>query len=167
MDLKDIATISGKSGLYRILKPTRSGVILETVDEQKSRIVAGASNRVSILKEISIYTTDQTGSVPLEDVFMNIFDTYGNALPLDSKSSNDELKSFIEKVVPEYDSERVYVSDIKKIVAWYGILINYLPEQFEAAPASDEKEEVNNEEAPAEGITKAATEKPAKAKKDK
>lgn len=166
MDLKDIATISGKSGLFRILKPTRSGVILETIDEQKSRIVAGASNRVSILKEISIYTNDQNGSVPLEEVFMAIYTTYGKELSLTSKSSNEELKSFIEKVVPSYDEERVYVSDIKKLVTWYNILITHLPEEFNTAPSTEQAD--SKEEATADvSAPENAEEKPVKAKKAK
>jgi hypothetical protein len=139
MDLKDVATISGKSGLFRILKPTRAGVILETIDEQKTKIVAGANNRVSILKEISVYTLNEAGSIPLEDVLMSIYKEYKGEVPLDSKSSNDELKSFISKVVPEYDEDRVYVSDIKKMVGWYNLIYKSMPEQFtETAPAAEE-----------------------------
>lgn len=72
MDLKDIAAVSGKSGLYKVLKPTRNGVILESIDEQKTKFIANANTRVSLLKEISIYTDGKEASVPLEDVFSRI-----------------------------------------------------------------------------------------------
>jgi hypothetical protein len=174
MDLKDVATISGKSGLFRILKPTRAGVILETIDDQKSKIVAGANNRVSILKEISVYTLNEEGSVPLEEVLMSIYKEYKGEVPLTSKSSNDELKSFISKVVPEYDEDRVYTSDIKKMVVWYNLLYKTMPEQFtEEQPAADTSEETKPDvkeekakKAPAAKEKKSDTteEKPKKAK---
>ncbi len=177
MDLKDVATISGKSGLFRILKPTRAGVILETIDDKKAKIVAGANNRVSILKEISVYTLNEAGSIPLEEVLMNIYETYKGQVPLDSKSSNEELKSFISKVVPEYDEDRVYVSDIKKMVGWYNLLYTNMPEQFtqteQAAPeASTEETEVKESKKKAPAVAKESEEateegKEAKPKKAK
>jgi hypothetical protein len=146
MDLKEIATVSGKGGLFRLLKPTRSGVILESIDEQKSKLVAGPQYRVSLLKEISIYTTGKESSVPLEEVLSRVFEKHGASLPVQPKSSSEELFSFIEEVVPEYDKERVYSSDIKKLVAWYTILTTHAPELFDKkagdvtqAPAEKEK----------------------------
>ena len=88
MDLKDIASVSGKRGLYKVLKPTRSGVILETLDETRKKLVASANSRVSILKEISIYTTGAESSVLLEDVFMKIHAIYGFELTTDAKSDD-------------------------------------------------------------------------------
>jgi hypothetical protein len=156
MDLKEIAAISGKGGLYRVMKPTRAGVILESLDEQKTRSVAGPQSRVSLLKEISIYTTDAEGSVPLEDVFRKIYEKYGeNALPVESKSDADALGDFMGEVLPEYDRDRVYPSDMKKLVIWYNILVNHLPEFFQAqaeggstgeeTPVEEAKETPNNE----------------------
>ncbi|MDO1446183.1 DUF5606 domain-containing protein [Rhodocytophaga aerolata] len=146
MDLKEIATVSGKGGLFRLVKPTRSGVILESIDEQKSKLVAGPQYRVSILKEISIYTTGKESSVQLEEVLAAIFEKYGKDLPVQPKSSSEDLFSFIEEIVPQYDRERVYSSDIKKLVTWYGILVNHAPDLFEKkqedavqAPAEEEK----------------------------
>lgn len=137
MDLKEIAAISGKGGLYRVMKPTRAGVILESLDEQKTRSVAGPQSRVSLLKEISIYTTDAEGSVPLEDVFRRIYEKYGEkTLPVESKSDADALGDFLSEVLPEYDRDRVYPSDMKKLVIWYNILVNYLPEFFQSQAAS-------------------------------
>ncbi len=72
MDLKDVAAVSGKGGLFKVVKPTRTGVILETIDADKKKLIANASSRVSILKEISLYTTTGEGSVLLEDVLLKI-----------------------------------------------------------------------------------------------
>ncbi len=155
MDLKEIAAISGKSGLFRVLKPTRAGVILESLDEQRTRSVAGPQSRVSLLKEISIYTTDAEGSVPLEEVFRKIYAKYGDQpLPVDNKADTDALGDFVGEVLPEYDRDRVYPSDMKKLVLWYTLLVNHLPEFFQtpAAAATDA------EAAPADAETKAATE---------
>ena len=68
MTLADIATLSGRSGLYKVVAPTKSGVILESLDETKTKIVASASNKLSLLHEISIYTTTKEGTVALEEV---------------------------------------------------------------------------------------------------
>ncbi|MBD0257254.1 MAG: DUF5606 domain-containing protein [Cytophagales bacterium] len=153
MDLKEIAAISGKSGLFRVLKPTRAGVILESLDEQRTRSVAGPQSRVSLLKEISIYTTDAEGSVPLEEVMRKIHAKYGDQpLPVDNKADADALGDFVGEVLPEYDRDRVYPSDMKKLVLWYTLLVNHLPEFFQTpAPA-----ETDAEAAPADAETKAA-----------
>jgi hypothetical protein len=136
MELTEIASISGKGGLFKVLKPGKSGVLLESLDEAKTRIVAGASQRMSLLSEISIYTTTQEGTVALIEVLKKIRKEFNNDLGVDANSDNDELKSFLKSVLPEYDQDRVYVSDIKKLVKWYSILMQYAPEIFEA-PAEE------------------------------
>jgi hypothetical protein len=141
MDLKDIAAISGKSGLYKVLKPTRTGVILEAIDETKAKLIANASDRVSLLKEISIYTNGKESSVPLDSVFSKIYEKFNKkSLGVDSKSGPEELKNFLSSVVPDYDTEKVYNSDIKKLVNWYSILLNHMPEVFTAEPEKEVKE---------------------------
>lgn len=139
MDLKEIATVAGKSGLFRVKSAMRNGVILEALDDTRKRFPVGASSRVSILHEISIYTTDAEGAVPLEDVFRNIHSEFGDDIGVETSSPNDELRAFIKHVLPNYDEERVYTSDIKKLVQWYKLLLTHLPEFFEAQP--EEKEE--------------------------
>jgi hypothetical protein len=136
MELTEIASISGKGGLFKVLKPGKAGVLLESLDEAKTRIVAGASQRMSLLSEISIYTTTQEGTVALIEVLKKIRKDFNNDLGVDANSDNDELKSFLKSVLPEYDQDRVYVSDIKKLVKWYSILMQYAPEIFEA-PAEE------------------------------
>ena len=159
MELKEIAAISGKGGLFRILKPTRNGVIVESLDSQKKKLAVSASSKVSVLKEISIYTTDKEGALALEEVFFRIFEKYQHALPIESKAESAALMAFIGEVVPEYDIDKVYPSDIKKLVAWYTILAQQAPALLDRAQAQ------NTAEAPAEEELKAESkeEKPKKA----
>ena len=128
MELSEIASVSGKGGLYKVLAPTKSGVILESLDESKSRLVASASNRISLLHEISIYTTTKKGTAPLLGVLKKINKDFGNDLGVDANSDGSELKAFMKSVLPEYDENRVYVSDLKKLVKWYSVILQYAPE---------------------------------------
>ena len=137
MDISEIASVSGKSGLYKILKPGKAGVVLESMDEAKTKIVAGAKHRISVLHEISIYTTTKEGTVPLVDVFQKINSQFGNDLGIDSESDAKELQAFMKSVLPEFDAERVYVSDIKKLVKWYGIISKEAPEILKPAEKKD------------------------------
>ncbi len=136
MELSEIASISGKGGLFKVLKPGKSSVLLEALDATKTRVVASATQRLSLLSEISIYTTTKEGTVALEDVLKKIYKEFNNDLGVDANSDNSELKAFLKSVLPEYDDSRVYVSDIKKLVKWYSVLLEYTPEFFE-----DKKEE--------------------------
>ena len=128
MDFSDIAAVSGKGTLFKIVQPTRTGVILESMDEHKKKMVATMHNKVSILSEISIYTTDSEGAIPLEDVMKKIHQEFDGDTDLDKNSSPEELKSFLKFILPDYDEDRVYVSDIKKVVSWYGQLVDQAPE---------------------------------------
>ena len=133
MEISEIASISGKGGLYKILKPGKAGVILESMDASKTKIVAGASHRVSVLNEISIYTTTKEGTIPLEEVLQKINAQFGNDLGIDSESDSKELQAFMKSVLPEFDVDRVYVSDIKKLIKWYGIISKEAPEILKPA----------------------------------
>ncbi len=137
MELNEIASVSGKGGLYKVLAPTKSGVILEALDETKTRLVASASNRISLLHEISIYTTTKEGTTPLLDVLKKISKDFGNDPGVDSNSDASELKSFMKSVLPEYDEDRVYVSDLKKLVKWYSVISQHAPEILSAEPKKD------------------------------
>lgn len=151
MELKDIASISGKGGLFKVLKPTRTGVILEAIDETRSKFIAGASQRVSLLKEISIYTTSKEGSFPLEDLLDKLYKEYGDTLPVNGKSDNRDLYSFLGKSIPDYDQSKVYPSDIKKLISWYGILVKFVPEVLQKSTVSEtvaETSSLTEEEAP-------------------
>ncbi|HSJ67343.1 MAG TPA: DUF5606 domain-containing protein [Anditalea sp.] len=131
MEFKEIATVAGKPGLYKILKPSRSGVILESMDDKKGKLVVGASHRVSILSEISIYTMNEEGATSLEDVMKTIEKEFEGDLGLSTNADPDEFKAFLKHVLPDYDESRVYSSDIKKLVSWYNILRKYSPESLQ------------------------------------
>ncbi|MBT9394702.1 DUF5606 domain-containing protein [Hymenobacter sp. NST-14] len=157
-DLKEIAAISGMPGLYRLVKPTRAGVIIEALDAKGTRSVASARNKVSLLQEISIYTQDYDQTVPLSEVFDRIHQQHGATPAVTHKSDDRDLTAFMEGIMPDYDRERVYMSDIKKLVQWYHVVSKALEYQ---APA----EEVETEQAPAPSdadAPKAAKKKAAK-----
>jgi len=140
MELKDIASVSGKPGLFRVVKPTRTGLILESLDGKSAKIVTGPNHRVSLLHEISIYTEDFDKTIPLEDVFKTIYKEFGDDPGVDSKSDADELKAFMEHIIPDYDKDKVYVSDMKKLVSWYALLAKVAPEIMEDKDESKEAE---------------------------
>jgi hypothetical protein len=139
MTLAEIATVSGKGGLFKVVAPTKSGVVLESLDEAKTKVVASANNRLSLLNEISIYTTTREGTVPLEDVLKKIYKEFGNDPGVDSEADGGELKSFLKSVLPEFDESRVYVSDIKKLVKWYSLILKFAPEVITAESTPSEE----------------------------
>lgn len=140
MELKDIATVSGKPGLYKVVKPSRSGVILESLDDKKSKLVIGGAQRVSLLGEISIYTLTEEGASPLQDVLIKIEKEFDGDTGLQD-ADKEEYKAFLKHILPEYDEDRVYVSDIKKLISWYHILRRECPELLQEKPAEEKKEE--------------------------
>lgn len=168
MEFKEIATVSGKGGLFKILNPTRTGVILESMDENKAKLVVNANSKVSVLHEISIYTTDAEGTVPLEEVLRKVHKEFQGDTGLSKNSDGDELKAFLKHILPAYDTERVYVSDIKKLVNWYGILLKEAPEvleeQPEPKPEKESKDEAGNEAGKEKKAPKVAKEDAAEAK---
>ena len=145
--LQEVANIAGKPGLYRIVKPGRAGVIVESLDQLKKREMINANAKVSVLKEISVYTEDVNKATPLGEIFMNIRKDFGNKVDIDSKTaSNKEIFDFFGKVMPDFDKERVYPTDVKKIINWYNILSENLPELFEIKEEDKSEEEVKEEE---------------------
>lgn len=137
MELKEIASVSGKGGLFKVVKPSRTGVILESLDQHKKKLVAHAHDRVSILDEISIYTTDAEGNVPLQRVMQTIHKEFGDDTGIDNKSSKEEIMSFLKHILPNYDANQVYPSDVKKLINWYEIILKEAPEIL----AGEKKEE--------------------------
>ncbi len=149
MDLKEIMSVSGHSSLFRFISQGRNGIIVESFADQKRSFVS-ASQKVSSLADIAIFTDDE--EVPLHDVFKNIYDLGPETQVPDAKSSSDDLKKFLEKVLPNYDRDRVYVSDIKKLVTWYHALkdLNLLTfEEKAAEPAEDAAKSTSEETEPA------------------
>ena len=149
-ELQELAAISGMPGLYRLVRAARHGVLVESLDEKATRTLAPARNKVSLLSEISIYTQDPDETVPLTEVFERIYQKHGTGSPVTAKSSESELTDFLAGVIPDYDRDRVYLSDIKKLASWYGIVSKHRP--YQEGPAAAEA---------AAETTEAATDAPA------
>ena len=138
MDFKDIAAVSGKGGLFKVVKPTKTGVILESLDEAKTKLITGMNHKVSVLAEISVYSTGEEETVPLKELFIKIREEFGDDPGVDKNDDAEELKSFLAHVMPDYDRDRVYVSDIKKLVTWYAIVISKAPELLDSKDETEE-----------------------------
>jgi hypothetical protein len=176
MKLEEIATVSGKGGLFKVLAPTKSGVILESMDDAKTKLIATSNQKLSLLNEISIYTTTKEGTVALDEVLRKIKKEFGDDLGVDANSEPVELKAFLKSILPDYDEDRVYVSDIKKLVKWYDIISKRAPEIFEPPkeePKEAKKAEEKTKETPkvkevkAEPVKEAKSEKPKAESKEK
>ena len=137
MDLSKILSISGKAGLYKVVSQLKNAVLVESLTDQK-RFPAFAHEKISSLQEISVYTTGEDRSI--KDIFKAIFDKMDGKTAIDPKSDIKGLTSFFLEVVPDYDMERVYISDIRKIISWYNLLLEHNLLDF------TEKEEEKNEE---------------------
>ncbi len=119
IELKDILSISGKGGLFKYVAQARNGIVVESLSDGK-RHVAPTTARVSSLKDIAIFTYDDES--PLSDIFYLMYEnSEGTPLP-SHKVSAEELKRYFQELVPEYDEDRVYVSDIRKVIQWYNQL---------------------------------------------
>lgn len=115
-------TITGKPGLYRLLSSGRNMFVVEMVDATKKRMPVYNSDKVVMLDDIAIYT--DTEEIPLREVFRRIFEKENAVLPFDLKlSTPEELVAYFEGIMPDYDRERVYLTHIKKMYAWYNILV--------------------------------------------
>lgn len=135
MELKDILAISGQPGLYKYVAQSTRGVIVESLLDGK-RSNASASSRVSALTEISMFT--EGDDIPLAEVFTRIYAHTGGKQAISHRESPEALKAFFAEVLPEYDRDRVHVSDMKKCFAWYNILVGAGFTKFELP--KDEKD---------------------------
>ncbi len=119
MSLDKIISISGKPGIYELKTQTRGGFLTESLIDGK-KLSVGLRHNVSVLSEIAIYTT--TAEMPLREVFEKIKEKENGGEAISHKSSKDELEEYFFNLIPDYDEDRVYASDIKKVVQWYNIL---------------------------------------------
>ncbi|MDR1762207.1 MAG: DUF5606 domain-containing protein [Bacteroidales bacterium] len=162
--LKDILAVSGHSGLFKLIGKNNQSIIVESLETGK-RIPVYQTTKVSTLGDIAIFTTET--EVPLVDVFEKISKIENKAAcSVGKNASNDEVKEYFEDILPNYDKERVYVSDMKKVLAWYTILQAKAMLDFEKEEtASETQEQVKPETSTGSVTANAATKKPvAKAK---
>ena len=123
MGLDKILSVSGRPGLYKVQAQTRTGFLAESLLDGK-RISVGIQHNVSVLSEIAIYTLSE--ELPLREVFKKIRDKEeSKPTSIGHKESKDKLEEYFFEVLPDYDEDRVYASDIKKIVQWYNLLQKY------------------------------------------
>ena len=149
--MKDtILAVSGKPGLHKLISQGRGMIIVESIDEAKKRMPAGARDRVTSLKDVTMYT--ETEDKPLMEIFQAIFEKENGApFALNFKeASKKERADFMASVVPDYDRDRVHDSDIKKLIQWYNILVKNGITDFEATLAPTEGDNVDDRQEEAE-----------------
>lgn len=172
MDLSGVISISGKPGLYKVVAQSKNNIIVESLKDGK-RTPAYSTDRISALDDISIYTYEE--DIPLKDVYTAIFKKEDGKKAPSHKESLNKLTSYLLEVLPNYDEDRVYPSDIKKLFQWYNLLHDAglvsadegEKEEEEKKKASDKKDsEAKKEKKPAKKTaSKSTTKKPA-AKKE-
>ena len=121
MGLQTVLSVAGKPGLFKLIARNKGGVVVESLLDGKRTSISAKAN-VSSLGDIAIYTNDK--EVPLREVFQAMAAATEGKEALSHKSSKDELEDFFGEVLPKFDQERVYASDIKKVVQWFNILVN-------------------------------------------
>lgn len=134
MSLEKIIAISGKPGLYEIVSRTKSGLIVEALSDGKRFPVNNVHN-ISTLNDIAIYTYEE--EVPLRQVFQSIHDKETGKAAIDPKSDKQTLLSYFAEVLPDFDAERVYPSNIKKVLSWYNALVGA---EFDFAGLEEQEE---------------------------
>ena len=166
MDLSKIMTISGKSGLFQVVSQLKNAVLVESLIDKK-RFPAFSHDRISTLEEISIFTYKE--DILLKDVLKNIFEKEQGKPAPDAKSDDKTLKAYFLEILPDYDQDRVYVSDIRKVLSWYNQLLEHnlldFTEEKEAKEESTkEPEEPREQEEKKEPEETKKDEKPRKKK---
>jgi len=140
MSVDKILAISGKPGLYELKLQTRTGFVAESLIDGK-KITVGMRSNVSLLSEISVYTYD--GEIRLSEVFRKIAEKEDNGPALSHKEDNAKLETYFREALPDFDEDRVYASDIKKILNWYNML------QAKGLVSKEAPQATATEEAPA------------------
>ena len=144
MALDKILSIAGKPGLYKLLTQTRTGFVGESLVDGK-RITVGLRNNVSVLSEIAIYTLEE--EVPLREVFLKIKEKEkGNKTSVSHKAEKIALEEYFFEILPNYDEDRVYASDIKKIIQWYNLLLDNKITDFTEAKEEEVTAQSSEEE---------------------
>ncbi|MGB5227745.1 MAG: DUF5606 domain-containing protein [Eudoraea sp.] len=142
MSLDKILSIGGRPGLYRLLTQTRTGLVAESLLDNK-RVTVGMSSNVSVLSEIAIYTLEE--ELPLRAVFEKIqIMEKGGKTSVKHKDNKLSLEEYFFEVLPNYDEDKVYVSDIKKVIQWYNILHDHGITDFTAT--SEDVDKADEEE---------------------
>lgn len=160
MNLKEIVAVSGLGGLFKIHANRPDGLIVQGFDEDKSKFLSSRKFVFTPLEGITVYTI--TDNIELTDIFLKMKESVNNnPIPDVKKASSNDLKNYFKSIVPDYDEDRVYVSDIKKLVKWYEIL-----DKEGLVVATEPEEESEEKEAPKKEAKKAPAKKKATSKKE-
>ena len=143
--LKTILSISGKPGLYKLISQGNNMLIVESVNAEKKRFPAYGNEKIISLGDIAMYT--DTDDVPLKDVLLAMKKKEnGAAVVMDlKKATADDLRAYLGEVLPTFDRDRVYVTDIKKLISWYNLLFACGMTDFEEAAEVEATEEKTEE----------------------
>ncbi len=120
MEYSKIIAIAGKPGLFEAISQTKTGFIVESLLDKK-RFPVPSTNNVSLIENIAIYTYEE--EIPLLNVFKTIFEMENGEKAINHKESGNKLTTYFSEVLPDYDEDRVYTSNIKKVIQWYNILV--------------------------------------------
>lgn len=142
--LKGILSVSGHSGLFKLVAEAKNNIIVESLDTNK-RMPVYSTAKVSSLEDIAIFTENE--DMPLKDVFKAINNLENGGAAISVKSTDKELKAYFQKVLPEYDKNRVYISDIKKVLLWYNALHEKNLLDFSEPDAKETKDEKTEDSA--------------------
>ena len=163
MDLSKILSIGGKPGLYKVLGQTQNnGIIVESLADKK-RFPAYATNKISSLEDISIYTEEE--DVPLKDVFQKMYEKHNGEKSIDPNVGGNELRNYFKEILPDFDEDRVYNSDIKKVIKWYndllegGMLADFAKKEETKSEESEKSDEPTTEKKPKAPAKKSAAKK--------
>jgi hypothetical protein len=162
IDLTGIISISGQPGLYKIIAQSKNGIIVEGLQDKK-RLNVYASTKVSTLSDIGMYTTGD--DKPLEEIMTAIFEKEKGGASVDSKADDKQIEKYFGEILPDYDKERVYVSNMRKLFSWYNILqsTGNLKEKEENKEGAEE-EKIKLPKAEQSGATKAVKKEKANVK---
>lgn len=167
MKLTGIIAISGRPGLFKVIAQGKNNVIVESLVDNK-RFPAYSSDRISALEDISIYTDSE--EKPLKEIFLSIYNKTNGGETISHKDDNEKLVAYLTEILPNYDKERVYISDIKKLFQWYNLLhksgnliLSEVKEEVKAENKEEAKKEEKKEKAPAAKKATAAKPKADKA----
>jgi hypothetical protein len=144
MEFSKIISVTGKPGLFQVVSQSKNAIIVESLLDQK-RLAVNATQNVSLLENIAIYTYEE--EVPLLTVFKTMFEKSEGKEAISHKESGKKLTGYFSEILPDYDDERVYTSNIKKVIQWFNLLVNSGMDFSAIEENSETESEANTEKA--------------------
>lgn len=144
MEFSKIISVTGKPGLFQVVSQSKNAIIVESLLDQK-RLAINATQNVSLLENIAIYTYEE--EVPLLTVFKAMFEKSEGKEAISHKESGKKLTGYFSEILPDYDDERVYTSNIKKVIQWFNLLVNSGMDFSTIEESSETESEANTKEA--------------------